>query len=52
MAPRRPSESCGVDAEQRAREIAVLFGVPDFVYRPHLERKGSADREISDGLVT
>jgi hypothetical protein len=51
MAPRRPSESPGADAEQRAREIAALFGVPDFVYRPLLERKGSTHREISDGMV-
>jgi hypothetical protein len=51
MAPRRTSESPGADAERRAREIAALFGVPDFVYRPLLERKGSTNREISDGMV-
>ncbi len=51
MAPHRPSESRGKDAEKRAREIAALFGVPDFVYKPLLERKGSAHREISDGMV-
>ncbi len=51
MAPRRPSESRGANTEQRAREIAALLGVPDFIYRPLLERKGQTQREISDGMI-
>jgi hypothetical protein len=43
--------SGGVDAEEHARRIASVLGVPDFVYRPLREQKGMAQREISDGLL-
>lgn len=35
------NDSRGADAEERAREIAALLGVPDFIYLPLLERKGA-----------
>lgn len=37
--------------EERARQIAGLLGVPDFVYHPLLEHKGATQREISDGML-
>ena len=45
------NDSRGADAEARAREIAALLGVPDFIYLPLLERKGATQREISDGML-
>jgi hypothetical protein len=41
----------GVEIEEHARQFAAGLGVPDFVYRPATTRKGSGDREISDGLL-
>lgn len=45
------NDSRGADAEERAREIAALRGVPEFIYLPLLERKGATQREISDGML-
>jgi hypothetical protein len=41
----------GLEVEEYARQLAAGLGVPDFVYRPAATRKGSGDREISDGLL-
>lgn len=41
----------GDGAEELARKSAAEFGRPDFVYDPITESKGSATREVSDGLL-
>jgi hypothetical protein len=41
----------GTATESYARHLAGDLGVPDFVYEPTTERKGSATREISDGIL-
>jgi hypothetical protein len=41
----------GLQIEEHARQLAAGLGVPDFVYRPATVRKGSGEREISDGLL-
>jgi hypothetical protein len=41
----------GVAAEGAVRDAAATWGLPDFVLRPHVERKGRGVREISDGLL-
>lgn len=41
----------GHRVEEHARVLAAGLGVPDFVYRPAETSKGSATREISDGLL-
>lgn len=51
MAEIPSSSSIGAQVEERARRIAGALGVPDFVYRPLLEHKGTAQREISDGVL-
>jgi len=51
MSAAHPNDSRGAEAEERAREIAALLGVPDFIYLPLLERKGATQREISDGML-
>jgi hypothetical protein len=51
MNPAHPNGSRGAEAEERAREIAALLGVPDFIYLPLLERRGATQREISDGML-
>lgn len=38
-------------AERRARDVAAVLGVADFVYAQPLVRKGSATREVGDGLL-
>ena len=41
----------GSGVEAYARHLAGALGVPDFVYLPLVERKGTAQREISDGVL-
>jgi hypothetical protein len=41
----------GFAVEDYARRLAGSLGVADFVYQPVVERKGSAQREISDGVL-
>lgn len=41
----------GKAAERAAEEAAATWGLPDFVIRPHVEKKGPGVREISDGLI-
>jgi SEC-C motif len=45
------SKDWGHAAELGARDVAASLGVPDFVYDPVEIRKGSATREVSDGLL-
>jgi hypothetical protein len=45
------SAPTGLQVEERARQIAGILGVPDFVYAPVLERRGTTQREISDGML-
>jgi hypothetical protein len=45
------SAATGLEVEERARQIAGILGVPDFVYTPVLERRGTTQREISDGML-
>lgn len=46
-----PRQSRGAGSEERARVIAGVLGVPDFVYTPLVEQKGATEREVSDGLL-
>jgi hypothetical protein len=41
----------GIAAETAIQDAAATWGLPDFVMRPRVERKGSGVREISDGLL-
>jgi hypothetical protein len=41
----------GEAVEEHVREIAALLGIADFVYTPTVVRKGTATREVSDGLL-
>lgn len=43
--------SYGDKVERRVRQIAAILGVPEFVYGQPLIRKGSAVREVSDGIL-
>ena len=49
--PLRPQIASGIAAERATQEAAATWGLPDFVMRPLLERKGRGVREISDGLL-
>lgn len=44
-------ETWGTVVEREARDVAARLGVPDFVYGPAQEHRGSRNREISDGLL-
>lgn len=41
----------GSAAEGATRRAAAAWGLPDFIYEPVLRRKGSSNREISDGII-
>jgi len=41
----------GLAAESAVQDAAATWGLPDFVLRPMIERKGAGVREISDGLI-
>jgi hypothetical protein len=41
----------GPAAEGATRGAAAYWGLPDFVFRPALRRRGSASREIGDAIV-
>jgi hypothetical protein len=45
------SSGWGPSVEDYARHLAGVLGVADFVYLPAVELKGSATREIGDGLL-
>ncbi len=41
----------GKAAEDAAHSAAATWGLPDFVFLPSAEHRGSKNREISDGLI-
>ena len=41
----------GSNVERYTRHMSGVLGVPDFVYIPVIEGKGTATRELSDGLL-
>ncbi len=47
----RDARSQGYAAEAATHDAAVLWGMPDFVYRPLQQRVGSGTREIGDGIL-
>jgi hypothetical protein len=49
--PLEQTETVGVGAEKAARDAVSMWGLPDFIMRPVVERKGSGVREISDGII-
>lgn len=49
--PLRIHERRGAAAEIAVQDAVATWGLPDFVMRPSVERKGSGVREISDGLL-
>lgn len=49
--PLRPLPRNGVAAEMAVQDAASTWGLPDFVFSPLVERKGSGVREVSDGLI-
>jgi hypothetical protein len=49
--PLRRHVELGTAAELAVHDAAATWGLPDFVIAPHVERKGAALREISDGLI-
>ena len=46
-----PRVKQGTAAEQAALAAASMWGLPDFVMRPRLLRKGAATREVGDGTI-
>lgn len=49
--PLRDDLRHGDAAEEATRDIASLWGLPDFVYRPTKLTLGSGSREVSDGTL-
>ena len=41
----------GTAAERAAQGVAAAWGLPDFVFSPVTQAKGTATREIGDGIV-
>src|SRR5207245_9405993 len=41
----------GDGAEHATRSAAAYWGMPDFVFRPRQQSRGSASREIGDAIV-
>jgi hypothetical protein len=49
--PLRALARNGLAAEMAVQDAASTWGLPDFVFSPLVERKGSGVREVGDGLV-
>lgn len=50
--PLPPVTTVGRAAELACYDAAATWGMPDFVFRPHAQRKGSGVREVGgDGLI-
>lgn len=47
----RSSDTVGIAAERAVHEAVATWGLPDFVMKPQVERKGSGVREVGDGLL-
>lgn len=46
-----PDEPVGPAAESATRNAAARWGLPDFVFRPALHRRGRGVREAGDAIV-
>src|SRR3989442_746236 len=46
-----PDISHGKAAESATRNAAAHWGLPDFVFRSSLQRRGSGSRELGDAIV-
>ena len=46
-----PEEDPGAAAERATRHAAARWGLPDFVFRPNLQRKGAGLRELGDAVL-
>jgi hypothetical protein len=49
--PLRTLDRNGSAAEMAVQDAASTWGLPDFVFSPLVERKGSGVREVGDGLI-
>ncbi|MGP5247868.1 hypothetical protein [Corynebacterium flavescens] len=49
--PPEPSVEFGIGVERASLEAAATLGLPDFVFRPKVVRKGPGQREIGDGTL-
>lgn len=49
--PLPPDSAGGHASEAATRDAAALWGLPDFVYRAVVYRKGSSSRELGDNLL-
>ena len=49
--PLPPDARGGRTAEDATRDAAALWGLPDFLYRAEVIRKGSGTRELGDNLL-
>lgn len=49
--PLPPGEAYGTEVESATRAAAARWGLPDFVLRPKVVRKGSGIREVGDGTI-
>lgn len=49
--PLRPFDRPGRATEVAIKDAAATWGLPDFVFSPVVERKGSGVREVGDGLL-
>jgi hypothetical protein len=47
----RTSQTRGIASERAVHEAVATWGLPDFVMKPRVERKGSGVREVGDGLL-
>jgi hypothetical protein len=49
--PLRADVGVGMAAEHATHDAAARWGLPDFLFKPVIQRRGSASREISDGVL-
>ncbi|SMG44495.1 hypothetical protein [Agreia pratensis] len=49
--PLRSLDRSGIAAEMAVQDAASTWGLPDFVFSPVVEQKGSGVREIGDGIL-
>lgn len=49
--PLDPESDRGTAAERATRDMASLWGLPDFVFQPETVQRGNATREVGDGTI-
>jgi hypothetical protein len=49
--PLSPGMNHGPAAEAATQDAAAVWGLPDFVYLPEMQRVGAATRELGDGIL-